>query len=56
MHLIVIQALKRETDPLSKQRRQKLEAEVQAKRAEESSLLAEWEKEKKALNEAKVCL
>jgi len=39
---------------LSKQRLRKLEEEVKHKREEESVLLAEWEKEKKALNEAKV--
>ena len=50
---IEIEALKRETDAASKQRRRRLEEEVGRKKGEERALLEEWQREKEELEAAK---
>lgn len=47
------QALKRETDPMSKQRRAKLEEEVAGKKEEERRLTQEWQVRRQGADEGR---
>lgn len=48
-----LQALKRETDPMSKQRRAKLEEEVAGKKEEERRLTQEWQVRRQGADEGR---
>ncbi|KAG5190335.1 putative chaperone clpB [Tribonema minus] len=49
MRLIEIEALRKETDRLSRERLEKLQKEVEAQRAIEDKLMAEWRRERERL-------